>query len=193
MSRWLLLRWALFCTFAVVVALVLRYGGLWQFDAVPEGYDREPVWSAPLAPDAEFKTLDGSSVKISDFRGRILLLNFWATWCPPCLEEFPLLFDIVAQGQKEVALLAVSHDSDAADIPPWLARFRLRHGAVLDSAETVIAHDASRRTSQNLFNVVLLPETFVIDRRGRIQRKIVGSEGWKDPQLLSWLEQLRTR
>ena len=193
MSRWTLLRWALFSAFAIVIALVLRYGGLWQFAAVPEGYDREHAWSAPPAPDAEFKTLDGDTVKISDFRGRILLLNFWATWCPPCLKEFPILLEIVARGGAEVALLAVSHDSKAADIPPYLDRFRPRHGAVLDSPETVIALDPSRETSQNLFNVILLPETFVIDREGRIQRKIVGSEAWEDPQLLSWLEELRAR
>ena len=193
MSRWTLLRWALFSAFAVVIALVLRYGGLWPFAAVPEDYDREPVWSAPLAPDAEFKTLNGGTVKISDFRGRILLLNFWATWCPPCLKEFPLLFEIVAQSGAEVALLAVSHDRQATEIPPYLARFRPRHGAVLDSPETVIALDASRETSQNLFNVVLLPETFIIDREGRIQRKVVGSEAWEDQQLLNWLEELRAR
>ncbi len=193
MSRWTLLRWTLFCAFAVVVALVLRYGGLWQFAAVPEGYDQEPAWSAPPAPDAEFTTLDGEPVRINDFRGRILLLNFWATWCPPCLREFPILLDIVARSEKEVALLAVSHDSRATDIPPYLDRFRRRHGAVLDSPETLIALDASRETSQNLFNVVLLPETFIIDRDGRIQRKVVGSEAWEDPQLLDWLEQLRAR
>ena len=193
MSRWALLRWALFSAFAVVMALVLRYGGLWQFAAVPENYDREPAWSAPLAPDAEFKTLDGNTVKISDFRGRILLLNFWATWCPPCLKEFPTLLEIVAQSEAEVVLLAVSHDSGAADIPPYLARFRPRHGAALDSPETVIALDASRETSQNLFNVVILPETFVIGREGHIQRKVVGSEVWEDPQLLNWLEELRAR
>ena len=193
MSRWTLLRWALFSAFAIVIALVLRYGGLWQFAAVPEGYDRAPAWSAPPAPDAEFKTLDGNTVKISDFRGRILLLNFWATWCPPCLKEFPILLEIVARGGTEVVLLAVSHDSRAADIPPYLDRFRPRLGAVLDSPETVIALDPSRETSQNLFNVILLPETFVIDREGRIQRKIVGSEAWEDPQLLSWLEELRAR
>lgn len=133
------------------------------------------------APDFTITTDNGRNLSRSDFGGRLLVLNFWATWCPPCVEELPSL----DRFQKELAasgvvVLAVSVDRDAAAYRRFLDRVRVSF---------LTARDPEARLSSR-YGTFKYPETYLIDRRGRVREKIIGPAEWTDPALLSRVKAL---
>lgn len=127
------------------------------------------------APDFTVTTDSGRTISRSDFGGRLLVLNFWATWCPPCLHEMPSL----DQFQKSLAgagvvVLGISVDSDAA------AYRRFLNGAGISF---LTARDPEARISAR-YGTFKYPETYLIDRRGRVVEKIVGPADWTDAALI---------
>jgi cytochrome c-type biogenesis protein len=122
--------------------------------------------SAEPAPDVELKTTDGKPLKLSDLRGQVVLLNFWATWCVPCRSEIPGLNDM----QRELAgrgfkVLGVS-TSDSAEL------IREYQKDVRQEYTVAVGDDAVA----NKYAVGVLPTTFVIDRQGRIRQKVIGEK-----------------
>jgi cytochrome c biogenesis protein CcmG/thiol:disulfide interchange protein DsbE len=113
-------------------------------------------------------------------RGRVVVLNFWTSWCPPCLEEFPSLAALQRQ-MPGVAVLAVSFDKD----PQAYARFLGRHPFAL---RTTL--DSSGRSSE-AFGVTGPPETYILDRHGVVRRKFVGAQDWTSPEIVSYLRALQ--
>lgn len=122
--------------------------------------DQEPE----LAPDFTVMNLDGDFVTLSDLRGNIVVIDFWATWCSPCLKSFPSLHEVVERNKEQgVVLLLVSLDKTAKRARDYLVENGYSTDNVLwESLE------ASREV-KNLFGVVGIPRTFIIDREGYIQ------------------------
>jgi len=124
-------------------------------------------------------TLDGKPAKFSDLRGEVVLLNFWASWCPPCVDEAPALDQlqqrISAQGGT---ILGVSIDEDPNAYDGFLKMYNV---------DFPTFRDPSRRISLD-YGTVMIPETYVIDRNGRIDRKIVGPQNWTSPAMLAYLD-----
>jgi cytochrome c-type biogenesis protein len=120
--------------------------------------------NARPAPEIELKTLDGKPYRLSDLHGRVVLLNFWATWCVPCRQEIPDLSamqrDLAARG---LAVVGVSADDTADDVRDFQKVLRQDYTVVLGTS------DAKTR-----YGVVGLPKTIVIDRQGRIRKEITG-------------------
>lgn len=124
------------------------------------GGDREPE----LAPDFTLMNLDGDFTTLSDLRGNVVVIDFWATWCSPCLKSFPNLHGVVERNKDEgVVLLLVSLDKTAKRARNYL----VENGYATDNVlwESL---DASREV-KDLFGVVGIPRTFIIDREGFIQ------------------------
>jgi cytochrome c-type biogenesis protein len=122
--------------------------------------------SAETAPDVELKTTDGKSIKLSDLRGQVVLLNFWATWCVPCRSEIPSLNAMQRDlGDKGFKILGVS-TSDSADL------VREYQKDVPQQYTVAIGDDGVA----NKYAVGVLPTTFVIDREGRIRHKEIGEK-----------------
>lgn len=118
----------------------------------------------PLAPEASFQTLDGKPFKISDLRGKVVLLNYWATWCVPCRKEIPLLNELQKEYEaKGFVIVGVSQDDTAAQIKDFQKDFPIDY--------TVLTGGAAHA---NDFGVVSFPTSILIDREGRIHKKIVG-------------------
>lgn len=121
-----------------------------------------------LAPDFELKTLDGESMKLSDYRGKRIILNMWATWCPPCRAEMPDMQDFYEANQdKGIIILGVnltSSEKQPENIAKFIDEFGLTFPVVLDEKNSV----ADR------YQVVSIPTTYMIDSRGVIQQKIIG-------------------
>jgi len=120
-----------------------------------------------VLPDLKFVGLDGAPVALSAFAGKPVVLNFWATWCSPCVAELPDLDRLAASG---VAVLAASTDHGGAEVVrPFLAKHGISHAhVVLDSGNDSV-HAAE---------VVGFPTTLVIDAQGRLRGKLEGPADW---------------
>ena len=118
------------------------------------------------APDFDLATLDGRRVKLSDFRGKAVLLNFWATWCPPCKIEMPWFVDLQKQyGKDGLVVLGVAMDDTE---PPKIAEFAHEMGV---NYQVLLGTD---QVSDDYGNVQYLPTTFYLDRNGIIVDKAAG-------------------
>lgn len=167
---------------AVVAVLIASGVTLW---ALRDGF--APADTGSMAPEYAAVTLDGDSVRLSELRGQVVLLNVWATWCTPCVREMPALQRLhEALGPRGLAVVAVSVDAESApfggdnDVRAFVEEFGLTF---------TVLRDASGRI-ENTFGVPGLPMTFVIDRDGRIQRKVLGAREWDDPELAADIESL---
>ena len=130
------------------------------------------------APD--FTVSDGSSsVHLANYRGRVVLLNFWATWCGPCVQEMPSLLDL-HHDQPNLAIVAVSIDEDPDAYAHFVARRHVDLITVRDPAQNVA----------KLYRTEMWPETYVIDRQGVVRRKFVGSQDWSSPEIRAFLKTL---
>ncbi len=124
---------------------------------------------------------DGAqTVSLKQYRGKIVVLNFWASWCPPCLEEFPSLIDLQRR-MPNVVVLAVSFDTDANAYRQYVADNRI------DGITTIL--DLSQQ-SNNAFDTTRPPETYIIDSRGVVVRKFIGAQDWTSPEIMNYLRNL---
>jgi cytochrome c biogenesis protein CcmG, thiol:disulfide interchange protein DsbE len=159
----------------LVVALVLVLIGMgWLVR------DRfRPVEVGTTAPDFPATDLDGNTVRLSDLRGEVVLLNIWATWCPPCIEELPSmqrLYDSL--GPEGLRIVAVSVDAPlglfdrrgqpGGNVEQFVQRFGLTFDIWRDPTGTV----------ERAYRTTAVPESFVIDRDGMIVRKVIGAFDW---------------
>lgn len=132
------------------------------------------------APDFTVQDSD-HKITLSQFRGQVVVLNFWATWCPPCIEETPSLVQMQSYlKNKGVVVLAISIDEDDAAYHKFLKDYRVN---------MVTVRDAARKTS-SLYGTFGWPESFVIDRNGIIRRKFIGAVDWSSPEVTDYLSKL---
>jgi len=119
-----------------------------------------------LSPEFVLSDVSGASHHLSDYRGKIVVLNFWATWCPECREEMPSL-KMFAQtfGKNDVAVLSISVDRNSDDLKRYLAAFPVSFPVLRDDSGDVFV-----RT----YTLTTLPSTIIVDREGRVIRKIFG-------------------
>jgi len=124
-------------------------------------------------PKFELKDLGGKIISSEMFPGKVVLVNFWASWCAPCLEEFPSMVQLVNEMGGEMVLLAVNTDADRAEIDSFLKSFPDVKG---NSNVHVIWDD--KKDVMKLFEVDRLPESYLAGTDGKLVTKIVGSINW---------------
>ncbi|MFH0777844.1 MAG: TlpA disulfide reductase family protein [Candidatus Eisenbacteria bacterium] len=119
-----------------------------------------------LAPDFELSSLDGKKVRLSDFRGKVVILDFWATWCKPCRMELPHFIELYEEfAEQGLEILGVSLDRiGPRELGAFVEEWRIPYPVVLGSGEVVQSYGGIRG----------IPTTFVIDKTGRVYRKYVG-------------------
>ncbi|HUI83426.1 MAG TPA: TlpA disulfide reductase family protein [Candidatus Binatia bacterium] len=120
------------------------------------------------------------SVELSQLRGKPVVLNFWATWCPPCIEEMPSLVKLHKSLGDEVTIVAVSEDAD----DNAYRQFVRDH-----NVDLFTVRDTQQKTNE-LYGTFKFPETFVIDRNGKIVRKFIGATDWTSPEIVNYLRKL---
>jgi len=131
-----------------------------------------------LAPEFTLRDADtGQTISLRQYRGQVVLLNFWATWCPPCLEELPSLLDLHRR-MPQLAILAISVDTDAASYQQFLRENRVDFIDLRDPEQTV----------NHIYGTVQFPETYVIDPSGRLRRKFIGAQDWTSPEITHYLQ-----
>lgn len=121
-----------------------------------------------LAPDFELVSIDGKAIKLSSLRGKKVIVNFWATWCPPCRLEMPEMEKFYSKHKNEgIEILAVNlikAEKSRADVPAFIKAYSTTFPVLLDENS-----DAAR-----LYNVSSIPASFIVDTQGVIREKIVG-------------------
>ncbi|MGQ0561552.1 MAG: TlpA family protein disulfide reductase [Gemmatimonadota bacterium] len=140
-----------------------------------------PVDAGSRAPAFSALTLDGDTFSIEAARGKVIVLNVWATWCAPCLAEMPALERLHQKFRgRPVEVIAVSADLDPAPIEPFVEQLGLTFPVI---------HDRER-VLENRYLVHGLPTTFVIDTEGRIVRRVLGARVWDDAAHAALIEEL---
>ncbi len=151
-----------------------------------------PVIAGELAPDFVATTMDGEQVTLADFQGKVVLLNIWATWCPPCREEMPSMQRLAERLEgTDFEIVAVSVDAATPGGIGWggniggdVPAFRDEFGLTFP-----ILHDPSGETADT-YQATGLPESFLIGRDGLIYRKVPGGTDWSDERYVEQIQRL---
>ncbi|HEX3375383.1 MAG TPA: TlpA disulfide reductase family protein [Candidatus Acidoferrales bacterium] len=154
------------------LALILAAAALVAF-AVPSYREGEASGAGSKVKDFDMQITGASH--LSDLRGKVVVLNFWASWCPPCLEETQSLNTLQqAITSKGGVVLGISVDEDKNAYEKFL---------VDNHVVFPTYRDASKETAAD-YGTSMFPETYLIDRKGRLARKIVGPQDWQSPEVM---------
>jgi peroxiredoxin len=131
-------------------------------------------------PAPQFTLSDGKqSVDLAKLRGKIVVLNLWASWCAPCVEELPSLLELQRRN-PQIVVVGISIDQDENVYRAFLAKNHVNLLTVRDADERINA----------LYGTVQIPETYIIDRNGIIRRKLVSAQDWTSPEIEDYLHKL---
>lgn len=169
-----------------VIAVALGIFVLYQLQKNSDSPTNRPlvVVDRP-APDFSLPRLDGEIVRLSDFRGKVVFLNIWATWCSPCREEMPSMERLYQEMKGQpFEILAVSIDIlGAKAVAPFMTEFKLSFPALLDPQGSI----------QRLYGATGVPESFIIDKNGIIAAKVIGARDWASPDAVKVIKDLAQR
>jgi cytochrome c biogenesis protein CcmG/thiol:disulfide interchange protein DsbE len=144
------------------------------------GCDRGDKPSQIGKPAPVFVLNDGQrSVDLSKLRGHVVILNFWATWCAPCIEEMPSL-ELLQKEMPQVQILAVASTEDFTEYETYLSRRPVSLLSVYDA----------QQTSNALYGSFRFPETYIIDKSGIVRRKLIGPQDFTSPDFVNYLKKL---
>lgn len=148
--------------------------------ASPSYRQGEPSVAGKTPADFTFQ-MDGKPTRLSDLRGKVVVLNFWATWCPPCVEEMPSLNRLHDKISVQGGLvLGVSVDEDVEAYTRFLTEHHIRFPN----------HREPTRQLAERYGSTMYPETYIIGRDGRIARKIIGPRDWDGEEMLGYIRGL---
>lgn len=148
-------------------------GKLGEFVPAPEPYP---------APSVSLADLSGKTVDLSDFRGKPVIVNLWATWCQPCRREMPSLARLQSRFGDRIAILAVSEDRGGSKVvEPFLAKLGLTSIKAYLDGKNAVGH---------AFDVHGLPTSLLIDRDGKVLGRVEGGAEWDSPKMLGVIEPL---
>ena len=138
--------------------------------------------AADKAADFSLKGVDGKTYTLSSFKGKAVLLNFWATWCPACVEELPSLQKLSAKFKgQDFQILTVSIDSEEGPVRDFLAR---------EPLPFPVLEDPKRKVAFDLYAVFGVPASFLIDKQGQLTGRYYGSQDWTSPDMVRKIEAL---
>ena len=123
--------------------------------------------------------MQGNLVKLSDFKDKVVILNFWASWCEPCVDEFPTLIKLIKHFKGDMVLVAVSADHTYSDMQNFIKAFDVNNPYIK------ILWDKDKKTAKS-FGTTILPETYVLGHNLKVLRKIVVVDKWFSNEALEF-------
>jgi thiol-disulfide isomerase/thioredoxin len=133
------------------------------------------------APELNLPTLDGGRINLADLRGRVVLVNFWAVWCPPCRKEMPSMERLSKlMAGRPFTILASNAGETPEQIRPFLTEVPLTFPILLDQ-------DSARMKAWRVF---VLPTSFLVDKQGQIRYSLSGHIEWDEPEAVAVIEKL---
>jgi len=172
--------------FILITVCIMTVGVFGQNKKIPDAVIKAfegtkiQVVSEGIDPiDFDLPLLDGTIVSLSQFKGKVVFLNFWATWCGPCRSEMPSM-EAVYQKLKDKGfeILAVNLGDSKNEVSAFMSQYKLNFPAVLDE----------KSATGSYYSVKAIPTTYIIDRRGLIVARIIGSINWNTPKIITALE-----
>ena len=161
------------------IGLILAGGILLAF-AFPSYRQGEPSLAGRKAAAFDFQ-LSGQPAHLKDLQGKVVLLDFWASWCPPCLEEAASLNQLQQDiSQRGGVILAISEDEDQAAYEKFIQDNHVNFPTYRDPTKKI----------KESYGTVMIPEAYLIDRQGKIARKIVGGQNWQSPEIMGSIDTL---
>lgn len=177
---------------ALIVVLVIAVLGVWAFNTFyasklkegPTSYASLESMEKEGVPNFSMKDLSGQTFDLKSYEGKIVILNFWASWCAPCIEEVPSLIKLVNEFKGDVQLIAVSGDSSREDIEVFMKSF-----PELKGAHIKIVWDEDRSLMKQ-FQVARLPESLVLNKEHKLAKKLVGFIDWYNKDSIAYMNTL---
>ena len=149
--------------------------------AIADSFQEKIVDAGDAAPDFTITTDNGRTISRSEFGGKLLVLNFWATWCPPCIQEMPSLDQFQrAFAGSGVVVLGVSVDRNPQAYRALVQKTKVAF---------LTARDPEARISAE-YGTFKYPETYIIDRSGKVVQKIIGPTNWTDDKMVNQIKAL---
>jgi len=160
------------------ILTLLAVGLFWIAGAEAAGFETR---AALPAPELKAHDLGGAPRTLADYRGKVVLLNFWATWCPPCQREMPSLERLrTRMAGRPLEIVAISSAETPEEVGAFLSRMKLGFPVLLDT-------DSSNTRRWKVF---ALPTTFVLDAEGRVRHVLTGPTEWDEGEALAVVEAL---
>lgn len=172
-----------------VVAMVGAMAAPWSLDEDRAVLDAIATlngeWVGRPAPEFELPDSAGRTHRLSEYRGQVIFLNFWASYCVPCREEMPSMEALVRQYQSQgLVMVAISHDPEQVDMNNFMQTFLPG-----ERSSMTVLWDPETLTAQR-YGTELIPETYLIDREGRIVARFVNAYDWTRPEVKQLIESL---
>ena len=144
-----------------------------------------PLETGRPAPNFTLPGLDGKMVSLSNYQGHVVLVNIWATWCPPCVDEMPSMERLYQELKDEnFEIVAISIDAMGAEaVAPFMEKNKLSFAALLDPEGTI----------KSVYQTTGVPESFIVNKKGILVEKIIGPRNWADPAAVRYLRDLIRR
>lgn len=165
--------------FAVALAAV---GAVWIKSLVPPDSPSGSLQFLSAAAELPIYDRAGAKTDLAKEKGKIFIIHFWATWCPPCVEEIPALsrFWDNYRTRSDIGLYAISVDKDWKTIEEFMKK---------NPSAIPLFHDPGATTAKR-FGTTQYPETYVVNDKGRVLFRVQGAVGWSDPEFRSRIDQL---
>jgi len=153
----------------LIIIIILLSSNLYA--APPAPWESDDI-VGKKAPDFTLNTVDGKKLSLSSYKGKVVLLNFWATWCEPCREEIPLMNQLVAKFKdKGFVILAVSIDDEDSTVSNFMKDNKMNF---------TVLRDPSQNVARSSYKVFGYPFSFLINKNGVIVKRYLGAIDWTD-------------
>ena len=150
----------------------------------------ETIEEPDTVADFTFTDMKGDEYSLQQFKGKIVLLNFWASWCPPCVKEFPHFIEVANAHPEDVVFIGLSSEKKKKTMIEFVQKIEKDWGDKLNAPNILIAHDKEEATHR-IFRTYKLPETMIIDQNLELREKLIGAD-WTVEYLNKKIEELKS-